>query len=804
VKAWIDIKVALRQLYKAPKFTVLTLFVLIGGLSISLFTFSFMYSMVYADLPIPEGESALRVVVWEGGDVNEVPAYEFFEVRDQLTHVIELGAYQDATVRFSIGSEGKSLFTNYVEPNLFSFSRVQPILGRVLREEDQVAGAEPVAVVSHDTWLNELQGVDDIIGSSIRLNHIPTTVVGVMPEGYQFPGFARVWLPLPDVMSRLPAESQQDVKVYARLTPGSTLMRAEQELTDAINPLYQQGVQLYDKWDMQFTIRLMSFPMAQTDGGGPLVFTAFNMVAFCILLLACINVGNLLLARSIERQKETAIRAALGAPTRRLICQLMWEGVLITAIGVVLSLLLVGAALDLTDLVMRSNLGLAFWWQWGMDWPTLIMALVFGALTIFLASFLPAWRATRGNINSTLRDGTRGAQGIKAGRLSRLLVTVQVFLIAILMLVGSMSAFISETLNNMDTGENREQVIRADVTLPDESYPETSQRIAFFQSLTQRLKQDPQVIDAMVRQYRGKVTLRLDATGDASDVQQPRVDAITVMGNTEFYGTTLAQGRHLDDQDHANARLTALISQSMARRYWPDESPLEKGFEFELDDETSRVTVVGVVSNRMNSSSMFSPLDAEDEIYLSGFQFHGDSQDVFFKHIDDVGVAEERFFQTLYSLDPSVKAPRVEPADERLNIMRKMTTVTSDVTFGAGAFSLLLALTGIYGLTANSVAQRTHEIGIRRAVGASDRRIIRMFLRQGGIQLGIGLGLALIGFVLISILFHNFTQGLFPAQLYVWLSLIVIVGLPAVVMAAIYVPTRRAVNLEPWTALRHE
>jgi len=310
--AWIDIKYALRLLFKAPKFTALTLFVLIGGLSISLFTFSFLYSFVYTDMPLPESETAKRVMVVVEGDLSDLPAYEFFQIHDQLKNFAEIGVYQDSTIRFSIKEEGKNLLASYVEPGMFHFSRTQPLMGRELYPDDLLADAEPVAVISHKIWQNELLGVPDIVGQSIRLNNIPTTIVGIMPEDYQFPGFTEVWLPMPDGYNRLSAEDQQEIQTYARVKPGISESQAEQELSYAIDPLYQQGVTLYDKSKMPIKIELMSFPMAQTDGDGTLLFIAFNMIALFILLLACINVGNLLLARAIERHKETAIGSTRG------------------------------------------------------------------------------------------------------------------------------------------------------------------------------------------------------------------------------------------------------------------------------------------------------------------------------------------------------------------------------------------------------------------------------------------------------------------------------------------------------------
>jgi len=283
------------------------------------------------------------------------------------------------------------------------------------------------------------------------------------------------------------------------------------------------------------------------------------------------------------------------------------------------------------------------------------------------------------------------------------------------------------------------------------------------------------------------------------------IDAYSVIGNTEFSGIKLVAGRHFNQRDKIGARKVALISQSMANRYWPGESALEKKVTIEIDGKDEVLFIVGVVSNRMNPRAIFGKLDSEDEAYFSGLQFMKPSHRVYYKTIKGTVKAEEIFYKALFEIDRNIElTTTVVPAERNRNAMRDGMRLTSKVTFGTGSFALILALVGIYGLTANSVAQRTHEIGIRRAVGATDKNIINMFIKQGGKQLLTGLGLALLLFGIISMILHDFSQGLIPSYLYVVLAAVVTSSLSLIVMLAIYAPTRKAVVMEPSSALRYE
>ena len=807
MSVWLDIKYALRLLFKAPKFTAMTLGVLIGGLSISLFTFSFLYTTVYKELPLPEGKTAKAVGVFYEGSMSIISSYEYQQVKDDLTHFAEFGIYDQRNIRLSVEQSGKSISGSYVREGFFEFSRTSPILGRTIEAIDRISGATPVALISYEIWQSELNGADDVLERTMMLNGTITQIIGVMPKDYRFPNTAKIWLPLSDDELKVTHQLGNYYYAYARVKVGSTIEQAELELGQAINQVYQQNVKLFDLPEVQKSVKLLTFQMAQTGGEGGIAFAFLNGVSWLILLLACINVGNLLLARSIERQKETAIRAALGATTKRLVSQLMWEGIIISTLGGVLAILLAGAALDYTEVALHSWIpsGGSFWWHYGMDAETLLMGVVFTLVTILLAAFLPAWRSAHQDINTTLRDGTRGAQSKKASKVSKLLVTAQVFLVAILMLIGSISAFIAHNFINLELGDNYENVISARFSIPENKYPEPEQQLMLINQLAEQIKQHPNVIDVVTNNWLDYAPVTFEGVDYSSDDDKPKIDIISVIGDTATIGVHLVAGRQLTHLDNTKARKVVLISQSMANRYWPGQSPLEQSFSIDIDNKTEQVFVVGVVTDRMNPRSLFSRLDTEDEIYISGSQFINAFQIFYYRVLPNAENTEEIFYQAMFQTDRSIELTySVQPAEKNRNLMRESMGLLSDITFGTGFFALLLALVGIYGLTANAVAQRTHEVGIRRAVGASDKTIIQMFLRQGAKQLIIGLGLALSLFALMSYGFHHFTDEIFPIYMYFIQALIVSIGLSVVVMFAIYSPTKRAVKMEPSLALRYE
>ncbi|WP_230090671.1 ABC transporter permease [Pseudoalteromonas rubra] len=803
----LDLKYALRQLYKSPKFTVMTLGVLLGGLSIALFTFSFLYTTIYKALPLPEGESAKRLVVYNDGEFDMPTANEFQALRQGAQAFSELGIFRDQDVRMSKGEAGRNFFGAAVQGGFFEFSRIKPLTGRTLNAQDSLPGAPAVAVISEEVWEDEFNRDPQMLGQAIELNGVQTEVVGIMPKGYRFPHIARIWLPLPDKVLDAQAPMSEQFNAYIRLKEGVEIATAEREMTQILRTLQLQNQQSYGMEPVQKQARILTFQMAQTGGEGATVFFFLSAVSWVVLLLACINVGNLLLARILEKQKETAIRNALGASSGRLISQLMWEGVLITLLGTFLSVCLVGALLDYVNVALRSWLPGAglFWWQYGLDGATLLMALAYMLSTVMLAVFLPAWRSTRQDINATLRDGTRGAQSRKAGRLSRVLVTTQVFLVALLMLIGSISALIANKFVNLDLGDDYQNVMSTRYNTPEHEYPSPQQRLNLTYVLMNEVQNHNAVTHVSVAQWLGpsNVFFADNAYGDGQTGTE--IDTISMLGDFQATGVKLLEGRLFNLGDTMDKRKVVIISDSMAQRYWPGQSALEQHFTMELEGKNQQVFVVGVVSNLMNPKSLFGKLDSADEIYISGSQFVQTLQKLSYRILPGTRNADEIFYQAMYKIAPNLEVTQtVMPAIKNRDKMRESMKFISQLTFATGGFALVLAVIGIYGLTANAVAQRTHEIGIRRAVGARDSIIVGLFMRQGAVQLVIGLGLALLLFALLAMGFQKFTEGLFPVGAYYALAVAVSAALSAVVLLAVYMPIKRAIKLEPSAALRYE
>lgn len=803
----LDLKYALRQLYKSPKFTVMTLGVLLGGLSIALFTFSFLYTTIYKPLPLPEGKSAQRLAVYNDGEFDMLTANEFMAVKQGVSVFSELGIYRDQDVRMSKGEAGRNFFGAAVQAGMFEFSRTKPLVGRTFTALDSLPGAPAVAVISEEMWADEFNRDPQLLGRAIELNGVQTEIVGIMPQGYRFPHIARIWLPLQDNIFDAQAPISEQFNVYIRLKEGVEVVHAEREITQVLRSLQLQNQQSYGMEAVQKQARILTFQMAQTGGEGATVFLFLSAISWVVLLLACINVGNLLLARILEKQKETAIRNALGASSGRLISQLMWEGILITVLGTFLSVCLVGALLDYVNVGLRSWLPGAglFWWRYGLDGATLMMALVYMLGTLFMAVFLPAWRSTRQDINTTLRDGTRGAQSRKAGRLSRILVTTQVFLVALLMLIGSVSALIANKFVNIDLGDDYQNVMSTRYSTPERTYPSAQQRLNLTYALMDEVQSHSAVTHVSVAQWLGPKKVHFGHQEFDQAQTGTEIDTISMIGDFQTTGVRLLEGRLFNRADTADKRKVVIISDSMAQRYWPGESALEQHFVMEIEGNREQVYVVGVVSNLMNPKSLFGRLDSADEIYLSGSQFVQTLQKLSYRILPGTTNAEEIFYRAMYNTAPNLDVTQtVMPAIKNRDKMRESMRFISHLTFATGAFALALAVIGIYGLTANAVAQRTHEIGIRRAVGARDRTIIALFMRQGAAQLVIGLGLALLLFSVIAMGFQSFTEGLFPVSAYFVMACLVSIALTLVVLLAVYMPISRAIKLEPSSALRYE
>ena len=436
-----DLKYAVRLLVKRPWFTALTVVMLAGGLGISLYTYAVLNVMFYRSLPLPDGSSMVKIGAGSWVDIELLDAFELKELRANAKSFSELGVYRGS--RALVGQSGATRSVRSVESDwqIFEFTRTQPLLGRGFVPDDNSDASEPVAVLAYETWQDIFSGDAGVVGELARINGRLTRVVGVMPEGYAFPENAELWLPLGHQDLAPIGYTNSGLQTYARLRSGVSVEAAQTELTSIVERLREQR---------PTTVRQISDPIAvlhfQEDGiVATVMFGVLNLLSVSILLIAAVNVGNLLLARTNERIREVGVRIALGAPRTRLIAQITLENAILCAIGGAVALFLAARALDVTNGFMRAAFeGAPFWWTWGLDMDVVTAAGVFLLLTVLAVSVLPALCVSTVDPIALLRDGAGAGGGRGTGRLSRELVTLQIALISAVNVVGGAAAVIAD------------------------------------------------------------------------------------------------------------------------------------------------------------------------------------------------------------------------------------------------------------------------------------------------------------------------------------------------------------------------
>lgn len=803
--SFMDVLHALRLLRKTPKFTVAVILILTGGLAISLFTFQFVYALMYKDLPLPEGQNLYRAgMYWQGeatGNSRYFPAWEFAQVRNKLEGVADIGIWQNKTLHVSLGENTKVVAGVRIESSVLKTAGVQPLKGRLLFDSDSEPGQEPVVVISYSIWQTLFGGVDDIIGKVLYVSGLPHEVVGVMPAEFLFPISHQLWLPIDHRVLNPVISSVENVEVFIRIKDGSSAKSVEESMFKLTQQAFSErkeqfpGVQL---------VRPHLRTFVEYDIGDVIrnFLLALNLIALFILLLACINTSNLLFARAIQRGKESAIRLAIGASRKRLIMQLMWEGLIFTFVSALLAVIVTALALNKFHITMHSMMQgeLAFWYVWNFDIATALATLVFIAFVVIVACYMPAKRAASQDINSALRDGTRGAQGRAVGRASRILVTLQIVLITVIALIGSVIAFKVDKIVDMDIGLDPTNTYFTMLELPSHNYPDDAERAQFYERLRQRINSQPEIFSSYVQFDYGRLPLEIDGVEYQTEADRPTARTFSVIGSMDITGPKLIEGREISDRDGMENQLTAMISSSFAKRHWPGESALDKRFSLTLGEVKDTYTVVGVMSDV--SQNPFRAPDQRDEFYLSGYQKLQPAGTVYYRYSSDRVSAENAFFRALNSIDSTIDILTIEEMEGELQGIGQMAAGFRDTMIYAGLFSLLLAISGIYSLTSYAISRRTHEIGLRRALGAMNKQIVGLFVKESSWQLVVGIGIGVAFTALIFLVVGRLLA--LPTAVYFFVYAIVISVLLTVVLAAVIIPTRKAIQREPADALHFE
>lgn len=801
-----DIKYALRLLRKSPGFTLTTILVLAGGLAISIYTNTVLGTMLYKPLPLPDSGSVVRVLGMREGMPAAIDAYTMSEARQDVRTLTDMGVYADQSAQITEEGTARSVNTTYGDVNLFEFAGVRPLMGRAFASGDETLGAERIVVISYKLWQSVFGGDPAILDKTIRIDQKPTRIVGVMPKDFAFPVASAMWLPFSTRELHPTGYVDQTLSAYGRLAKGTSVAEANLEFDSLLTRFQQQHPRPNaDEKNLDGSL-VSTFQMAQMGPDGPVIYAILNVVSLFILLLACVNVGNMLLARTNERIREVAVRVALGAPRWRLVIQMMLESVIICVVGGVLAVLLAGWALHSTNRFLNSNFegDLPYWWRWGLDTGTVVAGGVFVLLAIALVSALPTYSATRVNANTLLRDGTRGARGRTSGRISRILVTVEIVLISVVMLVGSAMAIVAYRAAHVDYGMDITRLLTMPVDLQGEKYAKPDDQLLFFNRTLDAMRRDNEIEAAMVMQDQGERQFAIDDAeyGNANDY--PKATLVVMSDTPTPLATRLIEGRAFDGRDNATGLKSIVVSESLAHAYWPQGSALGRRIRLIKDGATQEQRiVVGVVGNIRRGDNL---LTTDDKTYAALYvpmaQMIVPSAHILARYRGAEQAGRVSMQRAVTSIDGYVVPGGVVSYNELLEKITLMATTMTDLFVRCGIFALLLAMTGIYGLSSNAIVQRTQEIGVRRALGATDQGIVRFFLGQGVRQLAIGFVISGLLSVALLYLVAQFTGvGVVTLALVAIAVAAIVSGL---VIVASFVASRRAVAQEPAVSLRYE
>jgi len=812
-----DLKYVFRQLAKSPGFALLSVIVLAGGLGLSLFTFSFIYIMAYKPVDLPNGERIVEVC-GEGnyGSCMPLKAFEFAAIRDDISTLENIGVYN---MKYRVYVQSEDVFHEAMiartEWNMFQFAPSGALIGRVLQEPDQAPEAEPVAVLAHDFWQLAFDGDPAILDSYIDLAGEPTRVVGIMPPGFTFPRWSDIWVPAKvDLIN--PVSNEMDlVSIFGLRKTGVSTAEANQEISSLLFRMRQQ----YPFVDSdQYTINqrlisevddgfVTSLPKKMLIGfGNQMLFSILAILSFMLFLLACINVGTLLLARTNERLKDISIRVALGAPRKRLLLQTMGESIVIAIVGTLLAILLTGLwleALNVFLLTLLSEDGLEFWMHFQIEGFTLGIAALFALFTVLITSALPSWRLINGNFNSVMQDGTRGALGLKASRFSKSLVVIAVTLITIVLY--TFIAFITSmwSLGNTFRLIEPDGIYSVEIDTNNQ-FPNPAARLQFFQQLESRLESNPDTLDVLLAGVAGNLKLELENVTYLTESDKPTAPVQIVSGDIGFLGATLLEGRLLDARDNLNSSPAALVSRSLAERLWQAQSPVGQTLRVGLSEqsaESKTFTVVGMVSD--------SPVDGDrlfkqeyDMVYLPLGQMDSNFITAIIRSNVSEQAATKILGDTVLRLNSGVAFSILSWVENR-QMVSFVIMSTILLLSAIGLFAFLVSIAGVYGLTKNSIVMRTQEIGTRRALGATDRMISRAFTLQGAKQALLGMLIAFLICAPFSILIAIAAGAgtIVPGAI---VSAVGLFFFLLAVLAAIYSPVKALLRKEPSELLRYQ
>jgi putative ABC transport system permease protein len=795
---WQDLRYGARMLMKQPGFTLIAVITLALGIGANTAIFSVVNAVLLRPLPFNDPERL--VMVWNrgaeaaGGDRTPLAVADLLDWRAQSRSFAEIGAFQNIMFSFTGGDSPERVQAAGVTANFFSMLGAQAQLGRTFSPDEERPGAQRVALLSDGFWRKHFAADPQVVGRTINLNGASYTVIGVMPAALDFPSkWVELWTALQ--LQQPTRRGPYFLNGVARLKPGVSLDQARAEALNALKSSFEGELDLNVLPVNEFIV-----------GDVRLALLVLLAAVTLVLLIAAVNVANLMLTRSAARVKEISIRVALGAGRARIIRQLLTESLLLAAAGGLLGAMWASWGVEL--LLKMAPESVPRLSQIGIDGRALGWTALVSLLTGVLFGLAPAWQSSRLGINETLKEGGRGATESRGKRRWRDLLVISELALAVMLLIDAGLLVKSFwRLQRVDSGIDTERVLTMQLALRGQRYADPKQVDAFYPRLLERIQALPGVRTAAVSN-----SLPPDNTEESDDFtiegrtnlpNQPSPIAYVIRVSQDYFravGIPLRRGRYFNAADSGDAPLVAIINETMARQFFPNEDPIGKRINTADEGQPAWRQIIGVVGD-----AKYNGLAEETQPAMYQPSLQATSYNVFLsvktEAADPLGLVSA-VRNEIKSLDPDLPVARVRTLEQHF------ATAVAQPRFGAtlvaifAALALILASVGVYGVISYSVTQRTHEIGVRVALGARSLDVLSLVVRQGMTLTVIGLGVGLGASFALTRLIKTLLFGVSATDPLTFIVISVL--LTFVALLACFVPARRAAKVDPLIALRCE
>ena len=800
-----DLRYGARMLLQKPAFT----FVVVLALAVGIGANSAIFSVVNAVLlrPLPYADPERLVMIWmDNSRINVAEDWHSFpnytDYRDHNEVLESIAAFNNRSFSITGSGEPERVQAAWMTASLIPLLGVSPALGRNFSPEEEQPGKDQVVILGHGLWQRRFGGDANIVGQSIMLNGNPRTVIGVMPQGFAFPAKdSEMWVPIALTQQQMANRNAISYQVIGRIKPGVSFEQAKANL------------EMVNRWILNqnpnqegYGLNAVLYHDQVVGSVRPAQLALLAAVAF-VLLIACANVANLLLSRAAARSREIAIRTALGAGRIRIIRQLLTESLLLALLGGGAGLLIAFWGLDLLLAISPSDLPRLD--QITIDRRVLGFTLGVSLLTGLIFGLVPALQASRLALTESLKEGGRGSSGgLQGKRIRSGLVVFEVATTLVLLICAGLMIKSFMNIQNVRLGFNPDRLLTARLQLSGTKYSEDVSATTFYQRLLERVEAMPGVESAsaistlFLSKTPNSTNFTIEGRAPFAPNEQVEVPVdIVTPGFFKSMGIPLAGGREFTPQDASGTPNVVIINETMAKRFWQGQDPLGKRFMYGTpgDGEPQWMTIVGVVGDVRRTG-----FDAEvrPETFLPHGQAPARGMMLVIRSASDPTSLTGAVREAVRSIDGDLPVFTVKPMDALLGDMMAQRRLNMLLFALLAGVALILATVGIYGVMAYSVTQRTHEIGIRMALGAQRKDIVRMVVGQGMALAAAGVGIGILASVLLTRLMTALLYGVSATDLVTFVVISVLLTLVAVV--ASFIPARRATRVDPMIALRYE